>query len=537
MRSEPHDAGSSSEKVVLQYADESTDALVKSHFTASSTKKDELVGQEREVRTGRSRLMRTDTSASLGSMVYSSEYGPSRSSSRAALSDNMKYCASRSDVNSSRDVSRERERDRDRDRDRDRHERRQKSEGHHHHHHRGSSASHIGNSSSVDEFSTRSYKQQQQQQYDDYESSMNARDSRRSSRSSLHSIQSNRPYPTPETTSPPQPLLPAALVRELSAVPREDSENWDSSSLSTHDSHGNVTCYRGYTQRKSITSMDPRLPDSDLLPRSRKSSRDETVESRARRMSRDDTEIRMRRSSREELEGRRRRSSRDENHSGTSGISRERRSSSVKEGKIHVSHRDLNSSGGSHDHHGRSTSSLHHDVPVSNGQRYSSDQNLRSRDYHRSHERSSMSYDLGEKTHDHGENKRDYQRSQSSQEIRAPHRSRRQDNLSRENHPRDSVRSRESVRSQESTRSYFSERSRDGVISPEWDSPGERERYERRHRRDYEHAQPTIISEMEPDVISLEAQPPEVDRGRRKSSFDRLATIHHEKFKISEYNT
>ncbi len=43
----------------------------------------------------------------------------------------------------------------------------------------------------------------------------------------------------------------------------DDSDCWDSSSLSTHDSHGNVTCYRGYTQRKSITSMDPRLPDSD----------------------------------------------------------------------------------------------------------------------------------------------------------------------------------------------------------------------------------------------------------------------------------
>ncbi len=58
--------------------------------------------------------------------------------------------------------------------------------------------------------------------------------------------------------------------REMGAASRaaaDESEGWESSSLSTHDSHGNVTCYRGYTQRKSITSMDPRLPDSDLNAR------------------------------------------------------------------------------------------------------------------------------------------------------------------------------------------------------------------------------------------------------------------------------
>ena len=508
MRSEPLDSHSS-EKVVPQYRDESTDALLKSHL--ASYKKDELVNQERDVGGGRSRLMRADTSGSLGNM-YTNEYTPSRSSSRATLnSDNVKYSGSKSDVSV---VSRER----------DRYERR------HGENRRGSSSSHIGNSSSVDEYtSNRSYKQQQ---YDDHDS--NARDSRRSSRSSLHSVHSNKPY-VQETTSPPQPLLPSSLVRELSEGTRDDSEAWDSSSLSTHDSHGNITCYRGYTQRKSITSMDPRLPDSDL-PRSRKSSRDETVESRARRKSRDETEIRMRRSSREELESRHRRTSRDENHPG--GISRERRSSSVKEGKIHVSHRDLNSTG-LHDHHGqgRSSSSLH-DAVVSNGNRFPSEQSSRSRDYHRSHERSNLSHDFSEKSYDHNNKPRDYHRSQSSHEIRHPHRSRRQDTFSRDSHLRDSVRSHDSTRSHESSRSYYSDRVRESkrVPNPEWDSLVDCERYERRHRdRHYERSQPTIISEVGPDVIPLEAQPPEVDRGRRKSSFDRLATIHHEKFKISEY--
>ena len=498
MRSEPLDSHSS-EKVAPQYRRESTDSLLKSHL--ASYKKDELVNQERDAGSGRSRLMRTDTSGSLGNM-YTNEYTPSRSSSRATMSsDNVKYSGSRSDVSV---VSRER----------DRYERRPGETR------RGSSSSHMGNSSSIDEYtSNRSYKHQQQ--YDDYDS--NARDSRRSSRSSLHSVHSNKPY-VQEITSPPQPLFPSSLVRELSAGTRDDSEAWDSSSLSTHDSHGNITCYRGYTQRKSITSMDPRLPDSDL-PRSRKSSRDETVESRARRKSRDDTEIRMRRSSREELVGRHRRTSRDETHPG--GISRERRSSSVKEGKIHVSHRDLNSSG-LHDHQGqgRSSSSLH-DTIVSNGNRFPSEQSSRSRDHHRYHERSNMSHDISDKSYDHSNKPRDYLRSQSSHEIR-PHRSRRQETLSRDSHLRDSVRSHDSTRSHESSRSHYS--------NPEWDSLADRERYERKYRdRHYERNQPTIISEVEPDVIPLEAQPPEVDRGRRKSSFDRLATIHHEKFKISEH--
>ncbi len=76
------------------------------------------------------------------------------------------------------------------------------------------------------------------------------------------------------------------------ALPRDDSN----SSLSTNDSHGNMTCYRGYTsRRKSLASMDPRLPDSEGNPNipspeghsSRKSSREER-DCGKRRSSRDE---------------------------------------------------------------------------------------------------------------------------------------------------------------------------------------------------------------------------------------------------------
>ena len=507
MRSEPLDSHSF-EGVMLQYPDESADALLNPPL--SSLKKDELVSQERDV--GRSRLIRADTASSLGNM-FSVEYSPSRSSSRSVLSDNIKY----SNHSGSRSERLER----------------RKMENH-----RGSSSSNIGNG---DDYN-RSYKQ-----YDDFD----RKDSRRSSRSSLHSTHSsNKPF-IAETTSPPQPLPPSVSIRQLSSssANRDDSETWDSSSLSTHDSHGNITCYRGYTQRKSITSMDPRLPDSDLS-RSRRSSREETVESRARRTSRDETEIRMRHSSREELESRQRRTSRNENRS---GVSRERRSSSVKEGKIHISHRDLNSGGSHHDQGQGQDHSSQYDTAVPSTSssnhhrnRYSSEQSSRSRDYMRSRDYNSRSHDHIERSYDNGGRSRDYHRSQSSHEIRTPHRSRRQESLSRESRNRDSIRSHDSTRSRESSRSYYSERSRsrdhhdrerERERHRERDHESDRDRRERDRNRHYKrdhhrHSRPEIKELLEDKTN--EVQPPEINRARRKSSFDHLPTLQHEKFKISK---
>ena len=497
MRSDSLEAHSS-EAVMLPYRGESADSLLNPPLSAF--KKGELVSQERDV--GRSRLIKADTASSLGNM-FSTEHSPSRSSSRSAVSsDNLKssnHSGSRSERLERRMVE----------------------------NHRGSS-SHKGNG---DDYS-RPYKQ-----YDDFD----RKDSRRSSRSSLHSSHnSNKPYAM-DPTSPPQPLLSSSLFRELSsAANRDDSDAWDSSSLSTHDSHGNITCYRGYTQRKSITSMDPRLPDSDIS-RSRRSSREEMSESRARRILRDETEIRMRRSSREELESRQRRTSRDETQS---GISRERRSSSVKEGKIHISHRDLNS-GVSHLDQGQGQSS-NHDIavpftssPHHHGNRYSSEEGSRSRDYKRLHDFSCHSHDQSDRSYDQSRS-RDYHRSQSSHEIRTPHRSRRQGSLSRDSHPRDSIRSYDSARSHESSRSYYSERSRsrDHDREHRHRDDGDRDRRERdrdRHyKRDYHRRTRQEIKELSENEAN-EVQPPEINRGRRKSSFDHLPTLQHEKFKISKF--
>ncbi len=226
----------------------------------------------------------------------------------------------------------------------------------------------------------------------------------------------------------------------------------------------------------------------DFLCRSRRSSRDDIrdfeQQPRSRRLSRDETDIRMRRSSREELGTRSRRTSRDEGshhhyQNGSMASSRERRSSSVKEGRIHVSHRDLSSKGSNGSDQGHSQGQF-----TSNGMAAAHDRWESSSQP--SCARSQEFQDGGSRSHDHRH--RDYHRSRSSQEIR----SRQQGSFSRENRQRDSVRSHGSTRSYESSRTRYSDRSRDRdpadiLRHQERDHFSERELREQDWERNHKH--------------------------------------------------